>query len=60
MADKCELLGKGKLRFCFECNNFPCKRLKALDKRYRMKYHMSMIDNLNFIKENGLEAFLAK
>lgn len=60
MADKCELLGKGKLRFCFECNNFPCKRLKALDKRYRTKYHMSMIDNLNFIKENGLEAFLAK
>jgi hypothetical protein len=60
MKDKCALLGQGKLRFCFECSGYPCKRLKELDKRYRLKYHMSMIDNLNFIKENGLAAFLAK
>ncbi len=33
------LLGEGKLRFCFECESYPCKRLKALDKRYRTKYH---------------------
>lgn len=56
----CELLGKGKIRFCFECDKYPCKRLKALDKRYREKYHMSMIDNLNYIRENGIERFLIK
>lgn len=60
MADKCELLGKGLLRFCYECESFPCKRLKSLDKRYRTKYHMSMIENLNFIQKNGMDAFLAK
>jgi len=60
MGDSCELLAKGKLRFCFECEAFPCKRLKSLDKRYRTKYHMSMIENLNFIEENGVEAFLEK
>lgn len=60
MADKCELLGKGILRFCYECESFPCKRLKSLDKRYRTKYHMSMIENLKFIQENGMDAFLAK
>lgn len=60
MGDACELLGKGSVRFCFECESFPCRRLKALDKRYRTKYHMSMIDNLNCIKELGLEAFLEK
>lgn len=58
MADKCELIGKGKLRFCFECEYFPCKRLKSLDKRYRTKYHMSMIDNLRLIKEQGMDNFL--
>ena len=58
MADKCDLLGKGKLRFCFECSAYPCKRLKNLDKRYRTKYHMSMIENLNDIQENGIETFL--
>lgn len=60
MADSCELLGKGKLRFCFECTVYPCKRLKNLDKRYRTKYHMSMINNLNYIQENGIEVFLEK
>jgi hypothetical protein len=37
---------------------FPCARLKQLDKRYRTKYHMSMIDNLYFIRDKGMEAFL--
>lgn len=60
MNDVCELLGNGIVRFCFECDNYPCKRLKSLDKRYRTKYHMSMIDNLNYIKENGMEKFLKK
>lgn len=58
MGDKCELLAGGKVRFCFECQMFPCKRLKSLDKRYCTKYHMSMIENLLFIKENGMEKFL--
>lgn len=60
MKDSCELLGNGSVRFCFECDNYPCKRLKALDKRYRTKYHMSMIENLDYIKEFGMEAFLEK
>lgn len=58
MGNRCELLAEGKVRFCFECQNFPCKRLKSLDKRYRTKYYMSMIENLLFIKEQGMEKFL--
>lgn len=60
MGDHCELLAKGNVRFCFECSKFPCKRLKSLDKRYRTKYHMSMIENLNMINELGMEVFLQK
>ncbi len=60
MADSCELLAKGLIRFCFECQDYPCRRLKGLDKRYRTKYHMSMIENLNAIKEKGMQAFLEK
>ena len=59
MKKSCDLLGKGLVRYCFECKDFPCVRLKALDKRYRTKYHMSMIDNLNNIKERGIERFWA-
>ncbi|MBN2559293.1 MAG: DUF3795 domain-containing protein [Clostridia bacterium] len=60
MADQCSLVGKGLVRFCLECGDFPCSRLKSIDKRYREKYHMSMIENLRSIKENGMEMFLQK
>ncbi len=60
MQDSCEKVGNGLVRFCFECVDFPCKRLKGLDKRYSEKYHMSMIENLEFIKAGGIEAFLEK
>jgi len=60
MKGNCELLGKGLVRFCYECKEFPCRRLKSLDKRYRDKYHMSMIENQEFIQEHGIEKFLEK
>ena len=60
MGDVCEKLGKGLVRFCYECEDFPCKRLKALDKRYRTKYRLSMIENLRYISEQGMESFLEK
>jgi len=53
----CDLLQKTDSKFCYECEQFPCKRLKQLDKRYCTKYTMSMIENLLFIKEFGLEKF---
>jgi hypothetical protein len=55
---QCEQLGKGLIRFCYACPDFPCRRLKKLDERYRAKYHMSMIENLNFIKLHGMAKFL--
>ena len=58
MAKSCERVGKGLVRFCFECPDYPCLRLKSLDKRYREKYNMSMIENLEAIKTNGMESFL--
>lgn len=58
MADHCELVGKGLLRFCYSCKEYPCKRLRSLDKRYRTKYHMSMLENLDYIKAHSIEEFL--
>jgi hypothetical protein len=56
----CEYLKESESGFCYECSQFPCKRLKQLDKRYRTKYHMSMIENLDYIKQYGLEEFAKK
>jgi len=49
----------GEARFCFACEGFPCARLAHLDKRYRTKYGMSMIENLESIRARGLESFVA-
>ena len=54
----CDEIKKDSSKFCFECSNIPCKRLINLDKIYRTKYHMSMLENLDFIKENGIKHFL--
>jgi hypothetical protein len=43
---------------CFDCAEFPCKKLIKLDLRYRLKYNMSMIDNLKSIHEAGISKFL--
>jgi hypothetical protein len=55
---KCIYLEKTNSKFCFECEKFPCIRIKQLDKRYRTKYRTSFIDNLIMIKEKGIEEFL--
>ncbi len=60
LQNHCDLVGKGLVQFCFECGVFPCKRLKGLDKRYRTKYHLSMIDNLVSIRDKGMDAFLVE
>jgi hypothetical protein len=56
----CEEPGQGARDFCYECSRFPCARLRQLDKRYRTKYGMSMVENLERIRDVGLDAFVAQ
>ena len=56
----CELLMKLSVRYCFECDEFPCEHLRYIDKHYREGYRMSMIENLEYIKEYGMEKLLTK
>ena len=54
----CEHLPTATPVFCFNCEKYPCRRLKQLDQRYRKNYGMSMLDNLENIKLYGLDAFI--
>jgi transcription initiation factor TFIIIB Brf1 subunit/transcription initiation factor TFIIB len=54
----CEMVKIRKLTFCFECEKYPCAELNHLDMRYRTKYSMSMIDNLESIKQFGTRNFI--
>ena len=54
----CATFKNRKSKFCFECEGFPCDKLNHLDKRYRTKYKMSMIENLENIKQLGVREFM--
>jgi hypothetical protein len=56
----CATIKQSRSKFCFECENYPCQPLKRLDKRYRTKYRMSMLENLEYIRKTGLSAFVKK
>jgi hypothetical protein len=56
----CAELEKAEQPFCFECAKYPCARLRQLDKRYRTRYGMSMMENLMNIRDLGLDEFVAR
>jgi hypothetical protein len=59
VACKIKLCAARRGSFCTDCASFPCELLTRLDKRYRTKYGMSMIDNLGRIQRDGLRGFIA-
>ncbi len=47
-----------KARYRHGCGNFPCRRLKQLDLRYRTRYHVSMLENIDAIRRLGVRVFV--
>ena len=46
-----------KLKHCFECEAFPCKLIKNLEKSYK-RYNVSLIQNSQQARQYGIEKFL--
>ena len=57
---QCDLLRSGKIQYCYECDDFPCRNLKHLDKRYGSLYRMSMIENQEIMKKEGVAGLLVR
>lgn len=55
----CDQLLDKQVDYCSDCTQYPCNWLKKLDTRYRTKYGISLIENLNVISQQGIHAFLA-
>ena len=56
----CPTFGKVRIEYCFGCESYPCSRLIRLDARYRARYGMSMIENLDSIEKFGIRNFVIK
>ncbi|MEN8614977.1 DUF3795 domain-containing protein [Dehalogenimonas sp. THU2] len=55
----CEKLAASGGEFCFRCDEYPCARMKHLDKRYRVRYGVSPIGNMERIAAVGIAEFTA-
>ena len=47
-----------EIDYCFECTEFPCKRIKRLEKSYNTRYHASLLENSKAVKTRGMSVFL--
>ncbi len=56
----CQQLAQGNYQFCYQCDDYPCQLIRHIDKRYRTKYGMSMIENLQSIKQDGIDYFIER
>jgi hypothetical protein len=54
----CDVKKGNEELLCYDCSKYPCRRIKDLDKRYTLKYGENPIQNLNKIKEIGLQQFI--
>jgi len=56
----CQLLKENGYEYCTSCEEYPCKLIKHMDKRYRTRYGMSTIENLETIQSKGLTVLEAE
>ena len=56
----CPRLAASRQRFCDSCKVFPCGDVQRLEKRYRTRYGVSPIANLQRIKAVGVRRFGAE
>jgi hypothetical protein len=54
----CKSLAKTASKFCSECEEFPCPKIRHIDKRYRNRYETSLILNLSLINKIGVQSYL--
>jgi hypothetical protein len=56
----CEELASGGYQFCYSCSRVPCPVLLHLDNRYRTRYSVSVLANLERIQAVGVRRFIAE
>jgi hypothetical protein len=56
----CPKLAKSEIKFCYLCEEFPCASLLLIEKRYLRAHNYSFVENLEFIRQRGMPAFLRR
>ena len=48
------------IKYCYECPDFPCKAISNMERSYRKRYGAGLIENAQYVKENGIVNFQVK
>lgn len=56
----CQKLMLMQVRFCYECEKFPCAQNQRIDDNYRKMCNISNIENLEMIRDKGMAYLLQK
>jgi hypothetical protein len=48
------------ITYCLNCADYPCSRIKNMEKSYRKRYQTSLIENSRYAQAHGLKAFFEK
>jgi len=46
------------ITYCYECNEFPCKLIKNLERSYKKRYGVSLVENSQIAKEKDIPFLL--
>lgn len=46
------------IAYCFQCFEFPCQRIKNLDRNYNRNYGENLIENSEIAREKGILYFI--
>ncbi len=58
LKKRCELLRDHAVQYCFECPSYPCRQLEHLAGRYRMRYGLDFLANLELIRDQSEDVLL--
>ena len=57
LKKRCQLPLNGEVKYCNECPDFPCDRLRHIDQRYITNFRTSFLENLKYIQKRGMPGF---
>lgn len=55
-----ECAGDKGVKYCYVCLEYPCRRIRSLERSYNIRYHASLTANSQMVKAQGIREFMKR
>ncbi|MCD2493637.1 DUF3795 domain-containing protein [Lacrimispora sp. NSJ-141] len=55
-----ECAGDKGVKYCYACQEYPCRRIRSLERSYNTRYHTSLTANSQMVKAQGIKKFMER